>query len=416
MPTAPGGDWIERWKRQMPAFLAGVATQRAFGSGLQVDARHVLTCAHVLCAEGPSAYYDDHGDPDARHVVGSAAAVHFGASQIAASVKAQHATLDLALLELASPRHGVAAPLMFRNDFAGGNAQILGIGRDENGLGTRLHTIENLRMAGDYVRGVLTHIKHPLGAMEGSSGGGVFAAHEGTLIFLGVAYLGGERAAIGSFIAAPAVLSFLAQHLDPIETPRMEFTEHQRHLQSIGLAPLYEFRADGPLSLSFVPLLPRSEGGTPRTSFLLSRVLSAREARQGSSSRIMPGHDRLPARAERIADAETVIARLSTAIASPLRLPAVQELEVAWDLASNPQKLPRMPEGRPLKLRDFGTNPYGFDVPPVGLAEWARGTSGAAQAVEARISHGLPQLTVLSASEASSRSPTFRAAFDVSGM
>jgi len=414
MPTAPG-EWIDHWKRRTPAFLARVETHDSFGSGLQVDERHVLTCAHVLCADGPETYYN--GDPaSARNVMGRSATVHFGQSQVGATVKVQHATLDLALLELASPRHGVVAPLTLRDDYAGGEAQILGIARNERGFTSLVQTIADLRMVGSFVDGELTHIKHHFGPMEGASGGGVFAAHDGALIFLGLAYLGGERASIGGIIGAPAVVSFLNQHCRLGEVRRTRCTPHELHLQSLGLAPSYEFKtADGPLSLPFVPLAPRTETGAPRASFLMRRAVSAREARLGSSGPIMPGHDRLPARVARIEDAEAAVSRLSTAIAWPLRLPAMQELEAAWDLA-NVAQLSRVPEGRPVALRDFDSNPCGFDVPPVGLAEWIRGKNGAAQAVEIRIGHGRTHLTILSAAEAGSRLPVFRAAFDVSGM
>jgi hypothetical protein len=402
------------WRRRPPAFLAHIEA-RSHGSGVQVDSRHVVTCAHVVYAAGPQKYYEE-STPDQRpDVKGQSAHVRFNGFESTAAVIAQHKSLDLVILRLERPRPGVAPPFAASTTQATSaasrrsiEAYALGARREAGGLISLLSPFDVSELpssAGE----TFTHVKHHFGAPQGTSGGGVFAAEGATLSFLGIAYFGGEFANTGGFIPGDTVLDFLEEELG-LQWGLFPSSEHGRKLWRLGVAPTCELKAADPgLTLTFAAIVDDAAGALPRTSFLSRRVISAREMRMGSDIKPLPGHWRLPAWAATIERADAAIGRFERILNSRFRLPTPRELEVAWR-----GDVSRIPKGRPLVLSDFRRNELGIDVPPLGAVEWARDPKGGELAIE-RLEGGEASdiIGIIESGAASYREPCFRLAFDV---
>jgi hypothetical protein len=389
------------WTQRPPAFLVHVEMPSiTTGSGIQVDANHVVTCAHVVCREGPDRYYQY--DPGQRpSVVGNVATVHCGGFRAQGSVIAQHAFLDLALLRLSKPRPGVALPPLSRPDH-NGEVCIAGLARVGEQCQSSLHHTKIDGRASSQGT-TLTQVKHDYGALEGASGGGVFADNDGALLFVGIATLGGELARMGAFTPAETVLRFVEEKLE-FTHPRSPATRRETHLLAFGVAPQWEFKT-GQLTLPFVAIFD-DEGTLSRPSFVSRRALSVADMKLAASDPVTPVHHRLPASADRIEQAEAVIRKLASVVGCRLRLPTRDELYVAWTARTSK----RTPQGRPLVLSDFDRNALGVDVPPIGTAEWVRTHDGSVLAVECG-NDG--QLKASDSRRESSRSHGFRVAFDL---
>src|SRR5262249_50960065 len=106
------------WGERAPVFLVHLQSEHNSGSGIQIDAHHIVTCAHVLDPSGPDRFYRAPRDqrPD---VTAYSPLVCFGRFETKGAVVAQHEFLDLALVRLAKPRPGIAAPLLFESEFRG---------------------------------------------------------------------------------------------------------------------------------------------------------------------------------------------------------------------------------------------------------------------------------------------------------
>lgn len=409
--TADPKSCFEIWEQWPPAFLVHVRVGDISGSGIQVDAHHVVTCAHVLHPPGPEDFYAfPHGQrPD---VTNGTATIRCGRFETTGLVIAQDRLLDLALIRHDKPRPGVAAPFAIDAKYKGA-ACVVGASHTGERLVALFHPIT---ITSDPSKRGTTPIqgKHDRGATEGMSGGGVYAEKHGTPYFIGMATLGGERANMGAYIPAEAIVDFLEKELNLQRTPEPT-SNRAKGLLSSGVASIWEFTSsNSQLALTFAPLLHRVSGVPTGASFISRRPITASQMRQQTRDSVLPGHYRLPAWAKSAEQAETVVRRLGETVGCRFRLPTPQELETAW-LAPSGGGDQKAPEGRPLALYDFRSNEWGIEIPPLGAAEWARASNGTAYAIELSASHDHPHVTPIPAAQAAHREPSFRIAFDLEG-
>jgi len=399
--------------RAPPIFIVHVTMQGCSGSGIQVDASHVLTCAHVLHPLGPEEFYaEPEGKrPDVRHYP---VRVRFGRFETAGTVIAQHKLLDLVVIKLARPRPGIAAPLEFDSGYGGG-ACVVGlthVGQRPEALLQPIGIVAKASSQGP----LLKQVKHEFGAQEGTSGGGVFADRDGSLLCVGVATLGGERAKMGAYIPAESMVGFLKEAIG-FELRPPPTNDHGRYLARSGVAANWEFKTpDGQLALAFAPILQAVPDAPASISFVSRRVVTASQMRLLMRDRILPGHHRLPAWAKTAEQADSAIGQLGEAMKWKFRLPMPEELQIAWRGTNFPAGQLKAPEARPLALRDFKANDWGIEIPPMGAIEWAREANGYSCAVERSSVEDGPGPTTVPPGDVSLREPCFRAAFDVEGL
>jgi len=402
------GKVFESWRQHAPAFLVNIETPAGVtGSGIQIDLHHIVTCVHVVCREQDAyAYKEQLGRfPDALREVVSIRCGRF-ASQ--GTVVAQHEELDLAVLRLATPRPGVTPPLPLEAGLYD-NVCVVGLKRMAERLDVLLNPIK-IEVPPASQGNTRTQQKHIYGAVEGASGGGVFAEQGGAIGFLGIATLGGEGYLMGSFIPVEAVLEFVQQKLGIQHCSPSYNSAHA--LLARGVAPTWEFTGSAPeLRLPFTAIARDETDTTASVSFISRRVVSAREARLKSQQRILPGHWRLPAWSDSIEDAESAIRNLGALVGTRFRLPTPDELEISWRGSDSSRAI----EGRPTTLSDFAVNGRGIEIPPPGMAEWARDRNGVAFAFERNGDGGALSMVAVPLDQAAVWQPCFRMAFDIEG-
>ncbi|MHC2566368.1 S1 family peptidase [Bradyrhizobium liaoningense] len=407
--SADIGRIFEDWRQHAPAFLVHIQTPVATGSGIQIDAHHVVTCLHVVCRDGPNATYE-YKDRNGQfpNVIHEVATIRCGRFASQGTVIAQHEFLDLALMRLANPRPGVAPLLPAEVDLCG-RACMIGMKRMAERFDVLLHPIE-IEMPASSQGTVPTQVKHAYGALEGMSGGGVFAEQGGAIRFVGISSIGGEFASFGSYIPAGAVFGLIRQELGIQHVSPSSASANG--LLARGFAPAWEFTNHDPeLKLPFAAISRDETNMAATVSFISRRVVSAREVRLKPQQPILPGHWRLPAWSDRIEDAETAVRGLGTLVGTRFRLPTPDELEIAWRGSHSSRTV----EGRPAALADFVANGRGIEIPPPGIAEWARDRNGIAYAFERSGDGGASPLVPVPLDQAAGRQPSFRIAFDIEG-
>lgn len=399
-------DLFNSWKQRPPAFLAHIDTGQRHGSAVQVNAFHVVTCAHVFGEDGEDFYGAGGHLPS---VIQRPAVVRAGSFIAEGVVVAQHKSLDLALVRLSKARTSVAPPPLCDESYLGA-ACAAGIRHEAERLECLQQqiTIEsNPAWSGD----LPIQLKYDYGSLEGTSGGGVFAVRARRLVLVGIVYLGGQRARMGALIPSQAVLDFLQKELD-FKNPAVPAGEYEASLVSDGIVPALEFEArDYPLKLAFAAIAPKANrpGGT--VSFLSHRPIAASEMRLETPARVMAGHRRLAAWADSIGQADGAIQVLGRALGLKLRLPTPEELTFSWRA---PASVGKAPEGRPLTLADFRPNELRMHLPPAGVYELARDRSGNAWVIEAGAEPGGMQ--AFPDSQVDAIAPCFRVAFDAEGL
>jgi hypothetical protein len=395
---------FSNWKHRLPAFLTHIVTDVGDGSGVQVNPRHVVTCAHVFGREHENFYAS--GGPLA-NVIHRQALIRSGNFEAGGIVVAQHASLDLALVRLEKARLGVAPPPLFEESYLG-MALAVGVRRNAARLEAMHHEFE-VRIGQSWLGDTPSLVKFPFGPREGSSGGGVFTIREGRLLLIGIVQLGGEAAGIGGFIPSKAVLDFLKQELD-FKNPTTPDGSYRAILAAQGILPELKLAASqSELELNFVAIKSTKPGA--RVSFVSRQVVAANEMKLQTPDRILPGHRRLAAWAGRITEADAAIEHLSGAFDMRLRLPTPDELAYSWGVLAQAVKAP---QGRPLKLTDFGANELQIQVPPVGVYEWARDRNGKGYAMESGVNPG--GMACIDESRVEVIEPCFRVAFDAEGL
>ncbi|CAL74730.1 hypothetical protein, putative Trypsin-like serine protease [Bradyrhizobium sp. ORS 278] len=399
-------DLFNIWKQRLPAFLVHIQRETSNGSGVQVDALHVITCAHVFGEEGEN-FYASRGP--LANVIQRRAVVRSGSFEAGGIVVAQHSSLDLALMRLDRARFGIVSPPLFEESYLG-VARVVGVQRGGERLEALQQPIE-LRTDGAWCGDTPTEVKYDYGAREGASGGGVFAIRAGRLVLVGIAHLGGELSRMGGIIPSKAVLGFLKSELD-FKNPAWPAGEYEARLTAEGIVPTLELEAkDYPLKLEFAAIAPKVDRSCESISFVCRRALAASEMRLQTPARMLPGHRRLAAWAGRIEQADTAIQVLGGALGVKLRLPTPEELAFAWG-ASMPAA--KAPQGRPLTLADFKPNELRMQVPPAGIYEWARDRNGNGCAIEAAAD--IAGMQIIPDAEVDAIEPCFRPAFDAEGL
>jgi hypothetical protein len=406
-------DLFLAWKQRPPAFLVHVEGEATNGSGIQIDPQHVVTCAHVFRRhpqqgqENEENFYESRGP--LTEVKDRTAVIRSGHFRTDGVVAAQHHMLDLVLVRLARSRPGVASPFLLDDPYRG-DACAIGLHRNAGRLECLQQSIE-IETEGASRGTTPTHVKFDYGPREGTSGGGVFAVRDGRLLLVGIAHLGGELSKMGGYIPSVAVVEFLRNALD-FKNSLYPSGEYAIRLLSAGIAPALEFKVDEyRLKLSFAAVLPDATGTDRPLSFVARRIISASEMRLETKMRMLPGHRRLAAWADKIEQAEAAIERLGRIFKLKLRLPTPKELEFSWGPQGSGA---RAPEGRPLTLSDFRSNELGIEVPPAGVYEWARDRSGIACAIEPGSDRAGMQS--IHDDQADDLEPCFRAAFDAEGI
>src|ERR1043166_1801598 len=109
-------DMFNAWKQRPPPFLAHLEVGTSMGSAVQVDAFHVVTCAHVF-GEDEENFYEPRGP--VANIIQRRAVVRSGSFVAEGVVVAQHQSLDLALVRLARARHGIAPPPLLDEPYLG---------------------------------------------------------------------------------------------------------------------------------------------------------------------------------------------------------------------------------------------------------------------------------------------------------
>jgi hypothetical protein len=399
-------DLFNTWRHRPPVFLTHIKTETSNGSGVQVNALHVVTCAHVFGLDGEN-FYESRGT--SASVLQRRATIRSGSFAAEGTVIAQHKSLDLALVRLDKGRPGIAPPPLLEESYIG-VARAVGIHRGEERLETLQQQFE-IRTEGAWCGDTPTQVKHDFGAREGTSGGGVFAIREGRLLLVGIAHLGGALSWMGGFIPSKAVLDFLRRELD-FKNPAAPAGDYEAELASVGIVPTLEFEAkDYPLKLEFAAIAPKASRGRAAVSFVSRRAIAANEMRLQTPAHVLPGHRRLAAWAGKIEQADAAIQALSGALGLTLRLPTPEELSFCWGASAPAAKAP---QGRPLTLADFRANDFRMLVPPAGIHEWARDRNGNGCAIEAGAEPGGMQR--ISDAEVEAIEPCFRAAFDAEGL
>jgi len=398
-----GGAGFDHWKQRSPAFLVHIETPWTQGSGIQVDASHVVTCAHVVFRGGPDRFYDT--PEELRGVVGQTATIVSGGFSVEGTTIAQKTAVDLALLRLSKPRPGIALPPPSAVDYRS-EAWVAGVKRTDTQYET---TLQKIDIDGwPAFRGeTALMVKHDFGAMEGASGGGVFADRDGALLFVGIASLGGERSRMGAFIPGRTVIDFIkaTPGLDDLSNAG---NSNLAHLTYAGIAPSWEMKAHQ-LKIPFVAVIDETIVGAPRVSFVSRCAMSMADIRLVEQQEIVLAHHRLP-HFDHVDRAEAAIEKLSRLAEWQLRLPTSGELQAAW--SSKASKV--APQGRPLVFSDFERNGLGIDVPPLGIAEWAREGDRSLRTVGWRNGVGLSK-TSIGPRERQEQTYCFRLAFDLEG-
>lgn len=398
-------DLFESWKLRPPAFLAHLDTGNRNGSAIQVNALHVVTCAHVFGHDEEN-FYESRGPVDS--VIQRRAVVRSGSFVAEGFVVAQHKSLDLALVRLARARPGVGPPPLLDESYRGA-ACAAGVRRDAERLECLQQGIE-IETDAAWRGNTPIEVKFLYGPREGTSGGGVFAIREGRLLLVGIAHLGGELSVMGGLIPAKALLDFLREVLD-FKNPVSPAGDYEADLASDGIVSTLEVEAkDYPLKLAFAAIAANAARSNRTVSFLSHRAIAASEMRLQTSARVLPGHHRLAAWAGRIEQADEAIRTLGGALQLKLRLPTPEELAFSWSAPASA----KAPEGRPLRLADFGTNELRIQVPPAGAYEWARDRNGNGYAIGAGAEPGGMQ--VIPEAQVDAIAPGFRAAFDAEGL
>jgi hypothetical protein len=402
------GNSFDAWNRRPPAFLAHIEGALGGGSGIQVDALHVVTCAHVLARNDSENFYES--QPPITDVTRRVAVVRLGRFETQGTVIAQHSFLDLALLRLAKPRPGVAVPALFEETHYQGPVCVTGARHTAECFESLLHLTE-ITTEGSFRGGIPTQVKYDFGPREGYSGGGVFARRNEKLLLVGITTLGGELYKMGAYIPAVTVLNFLKEKLGFENSPHPA-DPSARDLMASGIAPTWEVKhGDFQSALPFVAI-PRDPASVPEhTSFVSRRVISAGEMRLRTPHKIRPGHGRLPAWADSIEQAEAAVRRLEGIVGWELRLPTSDELQNSWRASA----AAITPEGRPLTLLDFKLNDLGIEVPPIGTVEWARDRRGNPCGVERCHDDDGLRTRLIPPDQARVCEPCFRVVFDVEG-
>jgi hypothetical protein len=395
---------FDAWKRRPPAFLVHIEYLDGLqsGSGVQVDAHHVLTCAHVFGRRDSGENFYASGGR-LTDVTRRRATIRSWRFQSEGIVVAQHHTLDLVLVRLGTPRPGVAWPAVVADDSYRGRACVAGVSYVDG----RLESLQQFILieADSASQGLMsTSFKFEHGPREGTSGGGVFAVRDRGLLLIGIAQLGGETAWMGGAIAGGAVLGFLQEKIG-FKNPRPPASDAEIDLAGLrGIRSSREFEIDGsPLKLAFTAVWPEQGSSVGPVALISRRVISAEEMRLKTHQRVLPAHRRLAAWAGKIAQAEAAVERLEEMLQLGLRLPTLEELA----LVQRSQVPVRGVQGRPLTLSDFKANERQIELPPEGTYEWARGRSGLAYAVELGADRAaVPEHRV------EGLEPCFRVAFD----
>jgi hypothetical protein len=289
-------------------------------------------------------------------------------------VVAQDSLLDLALLRLSKPRYGIMLPPPSTPEHSG-DVCIAGLCQVNGRCQSLVHYTRSEGRP-SFQGSTPLQVKHDFGAWEGSSGGGVFAYHEGDLLFVGLATLGGERWKMGAYIPAEGVYRFLDEKLGLAPLGLLP-SQRSSKLLWFGIAPVLQFERNH-FTLPFVAVAHERADDALGVSFVSKSPLSIAAAKLARPGDIAPVHHRLAACTHRVENAEEGIQGLAKLMGCQLRLPTPDELRQTWSMGTRK----RAPHGRPLLLADFDSNPNGVDVPPMGTAEWARGAEERTYEVE----------------------------------
>lgn len=365
------------WLPYVAAVMDGDATpEGGHGSGLLVDASHVLTCLHViLFSQGEGEHQGERlalGEalPSYRATCGDlpVAVQLFGpdARPRLARCVAEERHLDLALLKLDTPVAGVAPPLEAVEPRPGPQWAVF-CGFERTPDLRFAPTVRQLDpMVGTLADGARRTGDHAFGVAAGYSGGPIFCEREGQPVFLGLADMGGLATAAGHYVAADAVRRFLRDTCGHAwdgalpDTPPARKARiagwHSQVLGGVDVAPAFH-------------LLPDTG------EFLAVHPLSAASAARALGLDARPGGERLPAHVPDRAALPRLIhfARQRTGL--PVRLPSLAAFAELCACGSSPQIV-----GRPAMLADLGADGR-LRAPPEACGTWVETEGGPCVAV-----------------------------------
>lgn len=209
--SLPG--WLESWHVHKTAFTVAVVSRKGFGNGIVVDCETVVTCTHVVLDPNRHAGLVDEITPDwgavalAWRELPWPLEVFRGGAAVPVARVFVHNRLDLAVLTLARPLLGRAAPLLRAPALSGRDAWAPYLATDGAA------SVREIPALPVQVRDLAARdaTKVGVGLPEGNSGGGVFVATKEGPALAGLATRGGRRSPIGEIIPGEAVLGFLAE-------------------------------------------------------------------------------------------------------------------------------------------------------------------------------------------------------------
>uniref|UniRef100_Q07JF8 Peptidase S1 and S6, chymotrypsin/Hap n=1 Tax=Rhodopseudomonas palustris (strain BisA53) TaxID=316055 RepID=Q07JF8_RHOP5 len=367
----------DRWSRRIDdgrplpyvalvRLLSGDGRDQQFGSGILVDARHILTCFHVgnrLRADLPlrattSTKLESSGDSH-RIVV----SMENHRDEMIATVVHEDSNDDLALLQLPCEIVGVRAPIE-RIPLRPGTRDVWICGyQSRERYDFIVHQRQLDPWLGKQLNGQQQSGEHSFGVEAGTSGGPIFAEGEdGQPVFLGIVDLGGLGSPTGHYVATDRIHKFLGEK--GIVPDTCADGEIGRWSRIEGYSAVVKSR--GPELVPDHRYLPVPDAG--RLCFYGSRPIAAAI---DPSKAHLPAAGRLAAHVPRPEDIDSLLARAREVSGLALRLPT----EIEFHSLCVRAEAQRRVLGRPPNLQDYEPD-QSFRAPPDTSAEWVEDGKG----------------------------------------
>lgn len=379
----PMSSCIDAWGLRTPAFIAKIRTtysrsgrargcDEKLGTGLVVDAQHVVTCAHVACPFPPNDWQPEHPMLDLlwgeRRDRNWGIDVDCAGHSRSAEPIAQLPGVDLTLLRLGDPVHGVRAPIGRRCplDQAPKQAYLVSYAGAEGQ--PRLTTLFDFFAKSAHKTvgplGFKTSTVTSVGTDPGSSGASVFTADDGDPVFVGIVTARDLRDGTGRMVPAETVerLVALAPEARTEHDPGVTLDERSRRLRWEGLdSTIHNINRGRPIALVPMPAMP--EHGVLHPYLIAPAAYGDAASRGGRVTRT------------NVADATALLNDVRKLLGHrEVRLPTLEELSIAWQ-AGGTLKIRALMERIEPGQEPHWRNAWGIWVPPSGCGEWIRPSS-----------------------------------------